>query len=75
MSPAAQSIEQRLASHRAMFRLDGKTALVLGAASGLGKASAEALAALGANVICADQNKNGAERPRRGRSAHLRKPT
>jgi NAD(P)-dependent dehydrogenase (short-subunit alcohol dehydrogenase family) len=61
MSPAAQSIEQRLASYRAMFRLDGKTALVLGAASGLGKASAEALAALGASVICADQNKDGAE--------------
>lgn len=61
MSPAAQSIEQRLASYRAMFRLDGKTALVLGAASGIGKASAEALAALGASVICADQNKDGAE--------------
>jgi NAD(P)-dependent dehydrogenase (short-subunit alcohol dehydrogenase family) len=61
MSPAAQSIEQRLASYRAMFRLDGKTALVLGAASGIGKASAEALAALGASVICADQNKDGVE--------------
>jgi NAD(P)-dependent dehydrogenase (short-subunit alcohol dehydrogenase family) len=61
MSPAAASIEQRLASYRAMFRLDGKTALVLGAASGIGKASAEALAALGASVICADQNKDGVE--------------
>ena len=44
-----------------MFRLDGKTALVLGAASGIGKASAEALAGLGATVICADKNKEGVE--------------
>ena len=48
-------------AYRAMFRLDGKTALVLGAASGIGKASAEALAALGATVICADNNKEGVE--------------
>jgi NADP-dependent 3-hydroxy acid dehydrogenase YdfG len=46
-----QSVEERLAAYRAAFRLDGKTALVLGAASGIGKASAEAMAALGANVI------------------------
>jgi NAD(P)-dependent dehydrogenase (short-subunit alcohol dehydrogenase family) len=56
-----QSVEERLAAYRAAFRLDGKTALVLGAASGIGKASAEAMAALGANVICADKNKDGAE--------------
>jgi NAD(P)-dependent dehydrogenase (short-subunit alcohol dehydrogenase family) len=54
-------IEQRLAAYRNLFRLDGKTALVLGAASGIGKASAEALAALGATVICADKNKEGVE--------------
>jgi NAD(P)-dependent dehydrogenase (short-subunit alcohol dehydrogenase family) len=53
--------EQRLEAYRNLFRLDGKTALVLGAASGIGKASAEALAALGAIVICADKNKAGAE--------------
>jgi NAD(P)-dependent dehydrogenase (short-subunit alcohol dehydrogenase family) len=53
--------EKRLAAYRDLFRLDGKTALVLGAASGIGKASAEALAALGATVICADKNKAGAE--------------
>ena len=56
-----QSVQERLAAYRAAFRLDGKTALVLGAASGIGKASAEAMAALGANVICADKNKDGAE--------------
>ena len=54
-------IDERLDAYRAMFRLDGKTALVLGAASGIGKASAEALAALGATVICGDKNKEGVE--------------
>jgi NAD(P)-dependent dehydrogenase (short-subunit alcohol dehydrogenase family) len=34
---------------------------VLGAASGIGKASAEVLAALGATVICADKHKDGVE--------------
>jgi len=55
------SVEQRLDEYRNLFRLDGKTALVLGAASGIGKASAEALAALGATVICADKNRDGVE--------------
>ncbi|MGA2893563.1 MAG: SDR family NAD(P)-dependent oxidoreductase [Xanthobacteraceae bacterium] len=54
-------VEQRLENYQKLFRLDGKTALVLGAASGIGKASAEALAALGATVICADKNKDGVE--------------
>jgi NAD(P)-dependent dehydrogenase (short-subunit alcohol dehydrogenase family) len=54
-------VEERLAAYRNLFRLDGKTALVLGAASGIGKASAEALAALGATVICVDKNKEGVE--------------
>jgi NAD(P)-dependent dehydrogenase (short-subunit alcohol dehydrogenase family) len=51
----------RFAAYRASFRLDGKTALVLGAASGIGRASAEAMAALGAHVICADRDKDGVE--------------
>jgi NAD(P)-dependent dehydrogenase (short-subunit alcohol dehydrogenase family) len=55
------AVEERLAAYRKLFRLDGKTALVLGAASGIGKASAEALAALGATVICADKNRTGVE--------------
>ena len=41
---------------RKLFDLTGKTAVVLGAASGIGKASAEALAGLGARVICADRD-------------------
>jgi len=48
-------IEERIDAYRRLFDLSGKTALVLGAASGIGKASAEALAALGAAVICADK--------------------
>jgi NAD(P)-dependent dehydrogenase (short-subunit alcohol dehydrogenase family) len=47
--------------YRAMFDLTGKTAVVLGAASGIGAASAEALGALGARVICADRDGAGAE--------------
>jgi len=34
---------------------------VLGAASGIGKSSAEALASLGAGVLCADRDAAGAE--------------
>jgi NAD(P)-dependent dehydrogenase (short-subunit alcohol dehydrogenase family) len=56
------SIEQRLRGYRAAFDLTGKTALVVGAASGIGRASAEALAALGADVICADKSHEGVER-------------
>jgi NAD(P)-dependent dehydrogenase (short-subunit alcohol dehydrogenase family) len=61
MTEASGSIEQRLEAYRAMFRLDGKTALVLGAASGIGKATAQAFAALGAALICADKNREGVE--------------
>ena len=62
MTTAESNIEKRLKTYRAAFDLSGKTALVLGAASGIGKASAEALAALGANVICADKDRDGVER-------------
>ena len=43
-----------------MERLNGKAALVTGAASGIGKATAERLAAEGAAVMCADINTSGA---------------
>lgn len=39
----------------------GKVALVTGAASGLGEGIAKDLGALGAKVICADLNTEGAE--------------
>jgi NAD(P)-dependent dehydrogenase (short-subunit alcohol dehydrogenase family) len=42
--------------YRSMFDLTGKTALVVGAGSGIGEASAHGLAAFGARVVCADVN-------------------
>jgi NAD(P)-dependent dehydrogenase (short-subunit alcohol dehydrogenase family) len=47
--------------YRRLFDLTGKVAVVLGAASGIGKSSAEALADLGAVVVCADRDKDHAE--------------
>jgi 3-oxoacyl-[acyl-carrier protein] reductase len=44
-----------------MGRLDGKTAVITGAASGFGKGMAERFAAEGANVVVADLNQLGAE--------------
>lgn len=45
-----------------MFRLDGKTAFVTGAGSGIGEATAFALAAAGAKVFVADRDATGGER-------------
>jgi NAD(P)-dependent dehydrogenase (short-subunit alcohol dehydrogenase family) len=44
-----------------LFRLDGKTAVVVGAGSGIGRESARALAAQGAQVVCADRDLAAAE--------------
>jgi NAD(P)-dependent dehydrogenase (short-subunit alcohol dehydrogenase family) len=49
-----------MTDYRKLFDLTAKTAVVLGAASGIGKSSAEALASLGASVICADRDAEGA---------------
>jgi NAD(P)-dependent dehydrogenase (short-subunit alcohol dehydrogenase family) len=48
--------------YRTLFDLSGRAALVVGAASGIGEASATALAAFGARVVCADLDFQGAER-------------
>jgi NAD(P)-dependent dehydrogenase (short-subunit alcohol dehydrogenase family) len=50
-----------MTGYRQKFDLAGRTALVLGAASGIGAASAEALGDLGARVICADRDEAGAQ--------------
>ena len=43
------------------MRLDGKTAIVVGAANGIGRATALAFAAAGAGVACADVEASGAK--------------
>ncbi|MBT5876315.1 MAG: SDR family oxidoreductase [Candidatus Latescibacteria bacterium] len=45
--------------YRALFDLSGRTAMVVGAASGIGRASAAGLAAFGAHVVCADLDSEG----------------
>jgi NAD(P)-dependent dehydrogenase (short-subunit alcohol dehydrogenase family) len=47
-------------SNNTLFRLDGRVALVAGAASGIGRASAHGLADAGAITLCADLNQQGA---------------
>lgn len=44
-----------------LFRLDGRRAVVVGGGSGIGRESALALAAHGAEVVCADRDLRGAE--------------
>ena len=44
----------------------GKTIIITGAASGIGRATALIFAREGANVVCADINHEGARRDRRG---------
>jgi NAD(P)-dependent dehydrogenase (short-subunit alcohol dehydrogenase family) len=48
-------------SYDMLFRLNGRTALIAGAASGIGQAAANGLAGAGAMAICADVNGIGAE--------------
>ncbi len=48
-------------NYRALFELTGKTALVVGGASGIGKASSLGLADFGAHVVIADLNLESAK--------------
>ena len=43
------------------FSLSGRTAVVTGAGSGIGRSTAEVLAGAGANVVCGDVDESGAE--------------
>jgi NAD(P)-dependent dehydrogenase (short-subunit alcohol dehydrogenase family) len=52
--------------YRKLFDLNGRRALVVGAASGIGQAAANGLAAHGASVVCADLDSDGAERTAAG---------
>ena len=52
--------------YRNLFDLSGRGALVVGAASGIGLAAANGLAAHGARVVCADLDADGAERTAAG---------
>jgi NAD(P)-dependent dehydrogenase (short-subunit alcohol dehydrogenase family) len=51
----------RLGAYADLFRLDGRKAVVVGAGSGIGRESALALAAHGAEVVCADRDLAAAE--------------
>jgi NAD(P)-dependent dehydrogenase (short-subunit alcohol dehydrogenase family) len=50
-----------MGNYRELWDLTGQAALVVGAASGIGRASAEALAAFGARVVLADRDERGLE--------------
>jgi NAD(P)-dependent dehydrogenase (short-subunit alcohol dehydrogenase family) len=53
-------------NYEKLFRLDGRRAVVIGAGSGIGRASARALAAHGAEVVCADRDLAAAEQTAAG---------
>jgi len=54
-------VSDRVSNYRDLFDLTGQRALVIGAGSGIGRATAQGLADFGANVTCADMNLDAAE--------------
>lgn len=55
-SADSASTESERPDYSRLFRLDGRTAVVVGGGSGIGREGALALAAQGATVICADRD-------------------
>lgn len=53
--------DQGMADYRGLFDLAGRTALVVGGGSGIGRSSAQCLAQFGAHVVCADVRQEAAE--------------
>jgi len=56
-----QAEKHRTTDYSRLFRLDGRRAVVVGAGSGIGRESALALTAHGAEVVCADRDLCSAE--------------
>jgi 3-oxoacyl-[acyl-carrier protein] reductase len=61
MQPTAQDVKETTMNPLAGYDLSGRVAVITGAASGIGAATAEALAGVGATVVAADLNGDGAE--------------
>lgn len=57
----ATPARDRLEAYAGLFRLDGRRAVVVGAGSGIGRECALALAAHGAEVVCADREVDAAK--------------
>jgi NAD(P)-dependent dehydrogenase (short-subunit alcohol dehydrogenase family) len=67
--PTGSTGPERPFSYADLFRLDGRKAVVVGAGSGIGRESALALAAHGAEVVCADRDLASAQETAAGLEA------
>lgn len=61
MTSTTQTPDRTPADYASLFRLDGRTAVVVGGGSGIGRESALALAGHGATVVVADRDLEAAE--------------
>ena len=61
MTSLEQSRDRTSEDYAGLFRLDGRKAVVVGGGSGIGRESALALAAHGAEVVCADRDLDAAQ--------------